>query len=190
MSAAGHLLHDDLEAALDIGDVGPQLIDLARRRLQGEGVAGLVRHGRVQATDRGGWSAGHAVPALLKDWGQQEFAKLPGRLVTAVQILTLEQTTVWHTARMPDEHSLESDVETSIIQSGFAFACERPSVSRRCRPSRAGISMLSPMGRSKCLPMMRNTREWPAVSGGARESQVRIGLPAGGRWIRTLGPPQ
>ena len=126
MSAAGRLLHDDLEAALDIGDVGPQLIDLARRRLQGEGVAGLVRHGRVQATDRGGWSAGHAVPALLKDWGQQEFAKLPGRLVTAVQILTLEQTTVWHTARMPDEHSLESDVETSIIQSGFRVRLRAP----------------------------------------------------------------
>jgi hypothetical protein len=87
-------------------------------------------------------------------------------------------TTVWHTARMPDEHSLEleSDVETSIIQSGFAFACERPSVSRRCRPSRAGISMLSPRDDrnvcQRCAIPANNQR----YRGGARESQVRIGL--------------
>ena len=107
------------------------------------------------------------MPALLKDWGQQEFAKLPGRLVTAVQILTIEQTTVWHTARMPDEHSLESDVETSIIQSGFAFACERPSVSRRCR-RRSTLRCAPSHGRSgaeaRDVPISSTICRHPALS--------------------------
>jgi hypothetical protein len=36
-------------------------------------------------------------------------------------------------------------------------------------------------------PLIRGVGELPAVSGGTPESQVRIGLAAGGRWIRTSG---